>query len=128
MRCPYCDKLHVNGWVCLVDLPEEVNPPYKVPSSIDKAPETTIVVVKEPLMDTDSLWEQVNDKLGENGGLEIKTNMRTTDGPRVLGEWVRTGFEGRRAALAFNLNELLRRVLHYEEQVDEAQAPQAATV
>jgi hypothetical protein len=72
-------------------------------------------------MNADKLLIQVNDVLGDKGSLTLETSVRTSEGVRILAVWNREGYEGqKRAAFGWNLVEVFRKILLYEEEVTAA--------
>lgn len=67
---------------------------------------------------TGALFDQIHERLGENGGLTIETNLKTTEGTLLTATWVREGQPGRRHCTAQSLDLLFRRILFFEDEVD----------
>lgn len=72
-------------------------------------------------MDAEKLLNEVSERLGDGGSFTLESNVHTKDGMRLRVTWIREGFEGqKRSADGWNLVEIFRKILLYEDEVDEA--------
>ncbi len=82
-------------------------------------------------MDANKYLEQIEEKIGENQQLTIKTNNSMLEGRHITAEWVRADAEQMRRegkpsqvrlVHGFWMEEVLRKVIHIEEEQEDAWA------
>lgn len=81
------------------------------------------------MYDNDDLLDQLHDLIGDSQSVEITTRVHTLEGLQVRLSWKRftlTGVSGERTVLGFSLQEALRKAIHFEEEVNDAEEARQA--